>query len=157
MLCKLTPKEDMANPKRYTAAQMIAAIQQAKGNVSAVARALGTSRQTVLNYANEYTTVKQALDDEREAMIDTAESALHAAILDKQGWAVCFTLKTLGKSRGYIERHEVRVDDWRSQYIDAIQAGRIDIEALRAVFNDQPGLAEQLFITAGIPITSGDS
>lgn len=104
----------MANPKRYTAAQMITAIQQAKGNISAAARALGTSRQTVLNYADEYSTVKQALEDEREAMIDTAESALHAAILDKQGWAVCFTLKTLGKSRGYVERQEITGADGRA-------------------------------------------
>lgn len=97
-----------------TADQVIAAIQQSKGNVSAAARSLDVSRKTIINYADRYSTVKQALDDEREAMIDTAESALHAAILDKQGWAVCFTLKTLGKSRGYVERQEITGADGRA-------------------------------------------
>jgi hypothetical protein len=28
-------------------------------------------------------------------------------VLAKEAWAVCFTLKTIGKGRGYVERNEV--------------------------------------------------
>lgn len=34
-------------------------------------------------------------------MIDTAEAALHRAILEGESWAVRFALTTLGKDRGY--------------------------------------------------------
>jgi transposase-like protein len=140
---------------QYTAETIIRAIQAAKGNVSAAARTLGCTRQTLANYVKKYSSVRQALDDEREAMIDTAESALYSAVLDKQGWAVCFTLKTLGRSRGYIERHDVHVTDWRDQAIAKIQAGAIDYAALREVTHDQPGLAEELFAAAGVAVTTG--
>jgi hypothetical protein len=41
-------------------------------------------------------------------MVDNAESALNRSVLSGEAWAVCFTLKTQGKSRGYIERQEIR-------------------------------------------------
>lgn len=141
----------------YTAEVIIRAIQAAKGNVSAAARALGCTRQTLANYVNKYPTVKQTLDDEREAMLDNAESSLHRAILNGEGWAVCFTLKTIGRNRGYIERHDVHLSDWHSEAIAKIKSGAIDYEALKANTSDQPGLAEQLFAAAGVAITISGS
>jgi hypothetical protein len=41
-------------------------------------------------------------------MIDAGESALYRATLNGEAWAVQFLLKTLGKSRGYVERVEQR-------------------------------------------------
>ena len=50
------------------------------------------------------------VNDARESMADNAESALGLATLRGEAWAVCFTLKCLGKDRGYIERGEVSHD-----------------------------------------------
>lgn len=59
-------------------------------------------------------------------------------------------LQLIGKHHALFT-DRVKVDDWRSQAIDDIRAGRIDFEALSAAF--EPALAEELFTLAGVPIT----
>lgn len=93
--------------ERYTAQQMIDALHETKGMVSLAAKRLGCDPHTVYRYIREYPTVAHAQKLEREAMTDVAELALYKAIKDGEGWAVCFYLKTQGRDRGYIERHEV--------------------------------------------------
>ncbi len=39
-------------------------------------------------------------------MLDTAEVALWKGIQDGESWAVQFALRTIGRSRGYVERRE---------------------------------------------------
>lgn len=90
-----------------SAEHVISLIRQHSGNVAACARALGISRPSLYNYINEKPTVKQALDESRETMLDNVESALYRAALAGEAWAVCFFLKTQGKSRGYVERSEI--------------------------------------------------
>lgn len=77
------------------------------GNISHVARLLGVDRSNLHLRINKSKKLKQITEDARERIVDDAEDALHAAVLQKEAWAVCFTLKTLGKSRGYIEKQEV--------------------------------------------------
>lgn len=72
-----------------------------------MATAFGVTRSAVYDYIKRHPTLKRTTDDAREKLVDDAESALHAAVLSKEGWAVCFTLKTLGKDRGYIEKHQL--------------------------------------------------
>lgn len=74
--------------------------------VSVAARNLGCNRRTIQRYAKRHETVREALEDARELMTDTAELALYKAIRDGEAWAVCFYLKTQGKQRGYVERSE---------------------------------------------------
>lgn len=97
----------MTIPPKLTAAAVIAAIRDMNGNISAVARRLGVCRQTVYNYIERHPSVKDALVEARETMLDNAESVLYRAVLNGEAWAVCFFLKTQGKSRGYVERQEV--------------------------------------------------
>ena len=97
----------MTTPTKLTAAAVTAAIRDMNGNISAVARRLGVCRQTVYNYIERHPSVKDVLTEARETMIDNAESALYRAVLNGEAWAVCFFLKTQGKSRGYVERQEV--------------------------------------------------
>lgn len=92
--------------KRYKAQQMIDAIKAAEGNLSAAARALGCSRQTVHNYVNDYTTVKDAYEEALETKLDHVESKLHDNIEEGDKTSIIFYLKTKGKHRGYVERHE---------------------------------------------------
>lgn len=87
-----------------TVAQVAQWLTLYKGNVSAVARQIKVTRAAVARVISLDPNLKQVLADSRESMVDDAESMLHAAIADREAWAICFTLKTLGKSRGYIER-----------------------------------------------------
>lgn len=83
------------------------ALHDTHGNISAAARALGVARHTISDRIQKDPALAQYVIDARESRVDRAEDALGSAVDAKEGWAVCFTLKTLGKSRGYIERSEV--------------------------------------------------
>lgn len=114
---------------KYKTETVISAIEKYSGNVSQVARALGTSRRVIYDYIHRHATVKQALQDAREEMLDVGESALYRAVIRGEAWAVCFLLKTQGKGRGYVERQELTgkdgeeltvrwVNDWRNPTAD---------------------------------------
>ena len=97
--------KDMA--EKYTTAQMIEALREKHGNLSASARFLGCSRDTVRRYINTYSTVQAVADEERETLIDFAENQLFQQVKDGNITAIIFTLKTIGKHRGYVERQEL--------------------------------------------------
>ena len=94
------------NGEKLTTEQVISQIERLSGNVTAVAKACGVTRKTIYNYIHRHATVADALAQSRETMLDNVESRLYKSALDGQGWAVCFFLKTQGKSRGYVERAE---------------------------------------------------
>lgn len=126
----LPPSPNKSHPK-FTMGQMLKAVHLAKGMVSHAARRLRCHPETIREYANRFPEIAQALQEEREAVTDIAELALHKAIQERQGWAVCFYLKTQGRSRGYIERIEhtgegggpitvdvIYTEDWRGHSVD---------------------------------------
>ena len=76
------------------------------GNISAIARRLGVTRATAYSYMNRWKTVEDAINDEREAMLDFTENQLFKQVQAGNITAIIFTLKTLGKNRGYVERRE---------------------------------------------------
>lgn len=88
--------------------KLIAALKAAMGNISAASRALGMTRSYISHLVNADPELLQVAHDARETMVDNAESALGRAVLAGEAWAVCFTLKTQGKGRGYIERQEIK-------------------------------------------------
>ena len=102
----------MANrtPKKKLA-MIPALIAEKRGNVSAIARELKITRSTLHNNIQADPHLKSLLADERERMLDNAEDKLGLAVDDGQPWAVCFTLKTQGKERGYTERSELTGKD----------------------------------------------
>jgi len=104
--------------EKYTTAQMIEALREKHGNLSASARFLGCSRDTVRRYINTYPTVKAVADEERETLIDFAENQLFQQVKDGNITAIIFTLKTIGKSRGYVERQEVTGADGGAIIVD---------------------------------------
>ena len=107
-LDSLDPKKRYA---KFTAEQVIEAIHASKGMQNFAARKLGCAPSTIRNYADRHPTVRQAINDERNLVLDTAELALFKAIQEGEAWAVCFTLKTIGKGRGYTERQEISGPD----------------------------------------------
>jgi len=95
--------------KRYTANEVIDALQEAKGYVSKAAGILQCDPRTVYNYRDEYKSVAEAWDAIREARHDSVESALAGRIAAGDTTAIIFYLKTQCKQRGYVERQEVDV------------------------------------------------
>jgi predicted transcriptional regulator len=83
-------------------------LRELHGNMAAVGRHFGVTRAAVHNYVRKRPNLLAVLDEAREAMKDHAESALHTAIFKGEAWAICFYLKTQAKSRGYVERTELR-------------------------------------------------
>ena len=71
------------------------------------AKLLACSPETIRLYCRRYKAVQQAKEDARAEMLDLAESRLWEAVERGEMWAVLFTLRTLGKDRGFSERYEV--------------------------------------------------
>ena len=92
---------------KFTAEQMIDAIQQAEGNLSDTARILECSRTTVHRYVNKYSTVKRAYEEENDKFIDEAQGQLRRHVRKGSLPAIMFLLKTKGKHLGYVERQEL--------------------------------------------------
>lgn len=86
-------------------------LNKAYGNLTAAARSLGVTRKALYNWVERDEELQQAVRDARESIIDIAENKLLQAINSGDMTAIIFTLKTLGKARGYIETKEVKVSD----------------------------------------------
>lgn len=95
------------NPIRVTDEQIIAALKRTMGKVYLAADQINCHPKTIYRRAKQSRAVRDGIVLARERAIDTAECALQKAVLGGEAWAVCFTLKTLGKARGYIERQEL--------------------------------------------------
>jgi hypothetical protein len=80
---------------------MIRAIREHRGLVSLVAQSLGASRTTILKRAAQSSEVREELAFQRGLLVDRAEGKLAEAVENGEGWAIQFTLRTLGRSRGY--------------------------------------------------------
>jgi len=91
-------------PRRFTVAQVVEALNTSHGMVYLAARLLGCCPNTVYNYAERHAKVKEAIHTRQGERLDEAELALLKAVRSGEAWAVCFTLKCLGKKRGFIER-----------------------------------------------------
>jgi len=97
--------------RQYTTEEIIDALEATNGLVSLAARRLGCNPQPIYTRAKNVARVQQAIEDSRTELVDHAELALRAAVLKKDPWAGALVLKTLGKSRGYVERQEVTGTD----------------------------------------------
>ena len=94
---------------RPSAVQIEDAIRRAAGNVTAAARGLGVGRTALHARIAKSPDLQRVLQEEREALVDMAESALRAEVLDRNMTAIIWTLKASpeAKRRGWSERHEM--------------------------------------------------
>lgn len=116
--------------KRPSVKELVKKIEEARGNVSAIARAYGRPRTTVYGWINAAETTKQALEDQREYMTDVAESILLKKVLQEDLQAVMYTLNNSpqAKRRGWGPKQEISgpggsdigisLKDWRKQQSD---------------------------------------
>lgn len=99
---------------------IIEAIKDSGGIMSTIARRLGVTWHTADTWVKQYDETRQALQDEREAILDLAESTLFRNIKDGNSQDAKWLLSTMGKNRGYSERHEITGAD----------GGTIDVNAI---------------------------
>jgi hypothetical protein len=97
----------MGRKAKYTVAQMIAALRQTKGMVYLAADVIGCHADTVYEFAKRHPSVQEAIDHEREKILDIAEISLAKKIMDGDDGMIRFILQTRGKKRGYTTGHEV--------------------------------------------------
>jgi len=87
--------------------EIIEAITINRGMIMLAAQSLKCSPSTIYDRLKTSEAVKEALSVARERTLDMAELVLFDKAMAGEAWAVCFLLKTQGRSRGYIERQEV--------------------------------------------------
>ena len=103
------PKRGPTSPRTD---EMIADALYEQRFPSAAARALGFSPSAISLRIAASPYLQSVMDDIRIPIVDKAEANLWGALQKGDTVATLFTLKTLGKSRGYVERteHSVKVD-----------------------------------------------
>ena len=94
---------------RYTTREVISALKAAHGVQAAAARSLGCDRHTVSNYIKRHATVRAAWEESRDEFIDLAESKLMEKVSAGEWPAIAFTLKTIGHTRGYVEKRQTEI------------------------------------------------
>jgi hypothetical protein len=100
------PKKPLARP---SIVQIEDAIHKSAGNVTYAAKALGVGRTALHARIAKSPELQKTLQEERESLVDMAESALRAEVLDRNMTAVIWTLKASpeAKRRGWGERTEI--------------------------------------------------
>jgi hypothetical protein len=85
---------------------MIEALEKSLGIVTTACKDVGIARSTHYEWCIKDEDYKKAVEDVQDIALDFAESELHRQIKDGEVSSTIFYLKTKGKRRGYIERHE---------------------------------------------------
>lgn len=92
--------------RHYKTAEIVEALRATGGMVYMAARKLGCDPSTINTRARTSPEIQAAIDNARGDMLDMAEHELKKAVRGGDMTAVIFTLKTIGKHRGYVERVE---------------------------------------------------
>lgn len=95
---------------KATVEQIAQELEKQWGNVSAVARALGITRQALYKRIRRSKMLQDALEEGRLALIGEAQNVLQEKLAQKNLQAAIFVLKTWGKDFGFTERVEVESD-----------------------------------------------
>uniref|UniRef100_A0A6M3KAU5 Uncharacterized protein n=1 Tax=viral metagenome TaxID=1070528 RepID=A0A6M3KAU5_9ZZZZ len=96
----------LSKKRQDTAQRIITALKETRGLLTMAARKAGVSYTTVKRYATEFPSIKEAVQESKESMVDFAEGKLFEKISKGDTACIIFYLKTQGKGRGYIERQE---------------------------------------------------
>ena len=95
---------------RFKLKDILAALKRCNGQVNLASQQLGCDRDTIYARAKEHPIIRETIDAIRDEMVDIAEVGLRKAVLDGDLDAIKFTLKTIGKHRGYYEKYNIEVD-----------------------------------------------
>lgn len=91
--------------------EIIKAIRDTYGVKTEMARRLGVVNQTIYNYLKRWPELEEEVVKAREQIVDLAETKLIDLIRQGDKTAIIFTLKTLGKNRGYVENPNIAIQN----------------------------------------------
>tara|TARA_R100000655_G_scaffold110106_1_gene167681 strand:+ start:301 stop:672 length:372 start_codon:yes stop_codon:yes gene_type:complete len=120
----------MANKNKYTLEQIKDAINKAGGFISIACKSLGCTRKTIYNYIEKYPELKEVVNDIREHYLDIAEASLIQKVKDGNTPELLFYLKTIGKTRGYVEKQQIDLSSGDDQI------KKIEIEIIKPKGNE---------------------
>ena len=108
---KPTPRAAAVSPPKRTVEQIAAALRATGGVVAHAAKKLKLDVRTLNRHVARHPELHELLDQLREDMLDQAQSRI-AAIIRKPSHpdhakVAMFILRTLGRKRGFVERHEL--------------------------------------------------
>jgi SEC-C motif len=107
------------------------ALEEAKGHVTRAATALGKTRTALQKLIAESPALQMEIFQQREALVDHAESALRKAIHAKRPWAIVFTLSTIRRNAGF-GRQSKRSNSSKSRLLNPQPSSVPEIGAQRA-------------------------
>ena len=120
-------------------------IEKMRGNISAIARAYNKPRSTVYNWINSYPEAQQAISDNREYVVDTAESKLLTKVENGEDNSIFYVLNNMkeARTRGWGNRLDVTtggsavqgmtINVWREQ----VQDRHNQVADTMAMFEDE--------------------
>ena len=97
----------MPRTQRITDSQIAEALRKSNGYISHAAKILGVSHSAVSKRIRKSEKLQEILEEKRNEMIEFAENKLFELVKEGNITAIIFTLKTLGKDRGWTERQEI--------------------------------------------------
>ena len=100
------PKKEKGGYRHYKTAEIVEVLKATGGMVYMAARKLGCDPSAINKRAKTSPEIQAAIDSARGDMLDMAEHELKKAVRGGDMTAIIFTLKTIGKHRGYVERIE---------------------------------------------------
>lgn len=106
------------NPDTLTEREILDAVVRAHGVIAVLARILGLKRHQTESLIKKYPSVKRAVAEERENLVDLAECRLFEATNYGEEWAVKFVLQCLGKNRGWTK--EISPAENKGKILEAI-------------------------------------
>jgi len=115
----------LSKKRQDTAQRIIKSLYETRGLLTMAARKAGVSYTTVKRYATEFPTVKEAVQEAKESMVDFTEGKLFEKISKGDTACIIFYLKTQGKGRGYIERQEFSGKDGEAIDVNVNIKGKI--------------------------------
>jgi hypothetical protein len=117
-----TPKRTRA--RRYSDAQIIAALQEKKGCVHLAADSIGCNQSTIYDRIKESEAVADCAKHEDGKVDDVAEMVIYKALLSDDLRialdAAKYRLNTKGRHRGYGEKLDVRAEGVTLEFIEEI-------------------------------------
>lgn len=117
------------HPEKASVKKILNAIQGTGGVINIIAQKLGVHYHTVLNYEKKYESVRVAIQEEQDKILDKAEDNLFTRIQEGDEDTSKWFLARRGRHRGYSEKIDIEEKGEKKIIIEVQYAGDSEGEA----------------------------